>query len=139
MAKGAAPSQDQLLELLKRAAEELKHAQERARAAEEELKLAQEEARTAVHALQKEHEAHEKTEKELEQAQKAVKGAKSQQSTDEELLKDQIAAERENAKALDARVKELEAGLEGAIAERESMRSKLGEGDTAISVTMQQE
>lgn len=123
MAKGAAPSQDQLLELMKRAAEELKHAQE--------------EARTAVLALQKEQAAHQKTELELEQAQKQAKGAKSQQSTDEELLKDQIAAERENAKALEARVRELEAALEGAASEREALKTKLGEAETALSVASQ--
>ena len=125
MAKGAAPSQDQLLELMKRAAEELKHAQE--------------EARTAVHALQKEQAAHQKTEGELEQALKQLKTAKSQQSTDEELLKDQIEAERENGRALDARVKELEAALEGAAAEREALQAKAAEAETAVSVAVQQE
>src|SRR5882724_1576928 len=125
MAKGAAPSQDQLLELMKRAAEELKHAQE--------------EVRTAVLALQKEQSAHQKTELELEQAQKSAKGAKNLSSTDEQLLKDQIEAERENGKALDSRVKELEAGLEGAITEREQLRAKLAEGETALSVLQQQE
>lgn len=125
MAKGAAPSQDQLLELMKRAAEELKHAQE--------------EARTAVLALQKEQAAHQKTEAELEQALKQAKGAKSQQSTDEQLLKDQIDAERENGRALDARVKELEAALEGAASEREALKAKLAEAETAVSVASQQE
>lgn len=125
MAKGAAPSQDQLLELMKRAADELKHAQE--------------EARTAVMALQKEQAAHQKTEAELEQALKAAKGSKSQQGTDEGLLKDQIEAERENGKALAARVKELEAALEGAAAEREQMKGRSSEADTAISVAAQQE
>ncbi len=125
MAKGAAPSQDQLLELMKRAAEELKHAQE--------------EARTAVLALQKEQAAHQKTEAELEQAQKQVKNAKGQQSADEQLLKDQIDAERENGKALATRVKELEASLDGAMAERESMKAKVAEAETAISVAAQQD
>src|SRR5476651_405850 len=103
MAKGAAPSSDQLLELLKRAADELKHAQE--------------EARTAVIALQKEQAAHQKTEAELDALQKQLKGASSQQSTDEGLLKDQIEAERENAKALDSRAKELEAAMQRAAGE----------------------
>jgi len=125
MAKGAAPSQDQLLELMKRAAEELKHAKE--------------EARMAVLALQKEQAAHQKTEAELEQAQKQAKNSKGQQSADEQLLKDQIEAERENGKALAARVQELEASLEGAIAERESMKAKVAESETAISVAAQQE
>ena len=125
MAKAAAPSQDQLLELMKRAAEELKHAKE--------------EARTAVLALQKEQAAHQKTELELEQAQKIAKSAKSQQGTDEELLKDQIEAERENGMALAARVKELEAALEGAAAEKKSLEAKLAEAETAVSVASQNE
>jgi chromosome segregation ATPase len=125
MAKGAAPSQDQLLELLKRAAEELKHAQE--------------EARTAIAALQKEQAAHHKTEQELEVAQKQAKGAKSQQSTDEQLLKDQIDAERENGKTLAARVKELEKELQGASTERDALRQRVADGDTAINVANQQE
>ncbi len=125
MAKGAAPSTDQLLDLLKRAAEELKHAQD--------------ESRTAVTALQREQAAHQKTEAELEAAKQQAQGATSQQSTDEGLLKDQIEAERENAKALGARVKELEAGLERAIAEREALRNKVTEADTAISISQQQE
>lgn len=125
MAKGAAPSQDQLLDLLKRAAEELKHAQE--------------EARTAVAALQKEQAAHRKTEDELDVARNKASGTSSQNDTDTQLLKDQIEAERENAKSLDTRVKELEAGLEGAIAERETLRAKVAESETAISVAQQQE
>lgn len=124
MAKGAAPSQDQLLELMKRAAEELKHAKE--------------EARTAVLALQKEQAAHQKTEAELEIALKQAKSAKSQAGTDEQLLKDQIEAERENGKALAARVKELEAALEGAASERKTLEAKVAEADTAISVAAQQ-
>ncbi|MBK7857485.1 MAG: hypothetical protein IPJ65_02445 [Archangiaceae bacterium] len=125
MAKGGAPSQDQLLELMKRAAEELKHAQE--------------EARTAVQALQKEQAAHEKTEQELEQALKAAKGTKSKHNADDELLKDQIEAERENGKTLAARVKELEAALDGAATELERLKNKSTEADTAISVAAQQE
>src|SRR5438552_851823 len=58
MAKAAAPSQDQLLELMKRAAEELKHAQE--------------EARTAVMALQK------------EQARDAGGGESSEEDTEDQ-------------------------------------------------------
>lgn len=125
MAKGVAPSQDQLLELMKRAAEELKHAQE--------------EARTAVLALQKEQAAHGQTEAELEQAQKAAQSSKSLSSTDEELLKDQIEAERENGKALAQRVKELEAALDGASAEREAMKTKVAEAETTLSVASQQD
>jgi hypothetical protein len=125
MAKGAAPSQDQLLELMKRAAEELKHAKE--------------EARTAVLALQKEQAAHQKTELELEQIQKSVKSAKSQAGTDEQLLKDQIDAERENGLALAARVKELEAALDGAAAEKKALEAKLAEAETAVSVAAQNE
>ncbi len=124
MAKGAAPSQDQLLELMKRAAEELKHAKE--------------EARTAVLALQKEQAAHQKTEAELEIALKQAKSAKNQAGTDEQLLKDQIEAERENGKALAARVQELEAALEGAASERKTLEAKVAEADTAISVASQQ-
>jgi kinesin family protein 4/21/27 len=125
MAKGAAPSQDQLLELLKRAAEELKHAQE--------------EARTAIAALQKEQAAHHKTEQELDAAHKQLKGSKNQASTDEQLLKDQIDAERENGKTLSARLKELEKQLDGAVAERDALRQRVTDGDTAISVSAQQE
>jgi chromosome segregation ATPase len=125
MAKGAAPSQDQLLELLKRAAEELKHAQE--------------EARTAIAALQKEQAAHQKTEQELDAVQKQLKGNKSQQSTDEGLLKDQIDAERENAKALAARIKELESLVESAGSERDALRQRVTDGDEAINVSTQQE
>jgi hypothetical protein len=125
MAKGAAPSQDQLLELLKRAAEELKHAQE--------------EARTAIAALQKEQAAHQKTEQELENAQKQAKGKASQQSTDEQLLKDQIDAERENSKSLAARIKELEGQVDSAGSERDALRQRVTDGDEAINVSTQQE
>jgi chromosome segregation ATPase len=125
MAKGASPSQDQLLELLKRAADELKHAKE--------------EARTAIVALQKEQAAHQQTETELEGIKNQTKAGRAQASTDEQLLKDQIDAERENSKELEKRVKELEQGLEAAIAEREAMRQRVTDGDTAISVTQQQE
>lgn len=125
MAKGASPSQDQLLELLKRAADELKHAKE--------------EARTAIVALQKEQAAHQQTEAELEGIKNQTKAGRAQASTDEQLLKDQIDAERENSKELEKRVKELEQGLEAAIAEREAMRQRVTDGDTAISVTQQQE
>jgi chromosome segregation ATPase len=125
MAKGAVPSQEQLLELLTRAAEELKHAKE--------------EARTAVAALQKEQAAHQKTEAELEELKAKGEGTATRANTDEQLLKDQIEAERENGKVLAARVNELEAILDGATAEREALKAKVADSDTAISVAAQQE
>src|SRR6185295_11960232 len=73
---------------------------------------------------------------ELQQALKAAKNAKGQAGSDEELLKDQIAAERENGLALAARVKELEAALDGSVAE---LKAKLNESETALSVAVQQE
>jgi chromosome segregation ATPase len=125
MAKGGTPSTDQLLDLLKRAAEELKHSQE--------------ESRTAITALQKEQAAHADTETELDALKQQLKGSKALQSTDEQLLRDQIDAERENSKALVERIKELETELKNANVERDALRQRVADGDTAISVEQQQE
>lgn len=125
MAQGAAPSTEQLLDLLKRAAEELKHSQE--------------EARTAILALQKEQAAHAETEAELEAVKGQLKGSAALQSTDEQLLRDQIDAERENSKSLVERVKEVEAELKALTVERDALRQRVADGDTAISVEQQQE
>lgn len=111
-------STDQLLTLLKRAAEELKYAKE--------------EAHTAVLALQKEQEAHRETETELQELKEKAA------SSDPQLLKDQVDAERDHGKTLDSQVRRLEQALEQALHMHKALETRAVEAETAVQIAEQQ-